>query len=236
MGLSKQVTVRKTKIGPIGCYLEGKEFLGSEYGTFLAVCLVGLLIGGIVPVVLYGPAFCGMALCFLTRARGEHAKFDLLFKGFDYFVPSLIATLIYMGIAVVLIVPFIVCMFVAIAMMGSQEPVLMAFAGFMMIFLYAGWILIIAIASMLFMIAVLLIVDKNLEGPAAFSYAMQGLRKNFWGIVGSAIVGQLIILVGTAMCIVPGILMIPIVFAGHFIVYRKIYGVEMVKPVMAQSV
>jgi hypothetical protein len=38
------------------------------------------------------------------------------------------------------------------------------------------------------------------------------------------------------MCIVPGLMMIPIVFAGHFVVYRKIFGVEMTKPVMAKVV
>jgi uncharacterized membrane protein len=236
MGISNHVTAQRVKIGPVGCYLEGKEFLGAEYGLFLGICLVGLLIGGLVPVVLYGPAFCGMALCFLARARGGQASFELLFKGFDYFVPSLIATLIYLGIAFVLIIPLMLLVFVLMAMMGSQEPVLMIVAGFMLAFVYLGWILIIAVASILFMFAILLIVDRKLEGPAAMRVALEGVTTNFWGVLACATVGQIIILVGMMMCIVPGILMVPIVFAGHFVVYRKIFGLEMTKPVMAQMV
>ena len=236
MGLNKQISVQKVRIGPINCYFEGKEFLGSEYGLFLGICLVGLLIGGLVPVVLYGPAFCGMALCFLTRSRGERATFEMLFKGFDYFVPSLIATLIYMGVACVLVIPFMVLVFMMIALMGSQEPALIAISVFLLVCVYVGWILFIGVASMVFMFAVLLIVDKEMEGPAAMRYAAQGLTTNFWGVLASATVGQLILFIGMAMCIVPGILMVPIVFAGHFVVYRKIFGVEKSYPVTAQAV
>jgi hypothetical protein len=182
LGLSQKVIVQRARISPIGCYIEGKEFLGAEYGQFLGICLVGLLIGGLVPIVLYGPAFCGMALCFLSRARGERASFELLFKGFDYFVPSLIATLIYMGIGFVLIIPFMLFILVLIAMMGSQEPVLMIVSGVLMACIYIGWIVMIAVASMLFLFAVLLIVDKNLEGPAAMRCALEGVTTNFWGV------------------------------------------------------
>lgn len=236
MGFTKQVTAQKVKIGPVGCYFEGKEFLGAEYGLFLGICLVGLLIGGLVPIVLYGPAFCGMALCFLTRARGEKATFELLFKGFDYFVPSLIATFIYMGVTFVLLIPFMILIFVLIALMGSLEPVLMIVSGMLMMCAYVGWILIIGVASMLFMFAILLIVDKKLEGPAAMRCALKGMTTNFWGVVASASVGQLVLFLGSMMCIVPGILMLPIVFAGHFVVYRKIFGVDMMNPVMAETV
>jgi hypothetical protein len=234
MGFSKQVRVQRTTISPVGCYLEGKEFLGAEYGQFLGICLVGLIIGGLVPIVLYGPAFCGMALCLLARDRGERASFDLLFKGFDYFVPSLIATLIYMGIAFALVIPLMLFVFVLMAMLGSQQGILIAVAVILLVCVYVGWILIIGIASMLFMFAVLLIVDKSLEGPAAMRCALDGVTNNLWGVLASATIGQLILFIGTAMCSVPGLLLIPIVFAGHFIVYRKIFGVE--KPVMAQIV
>lgn len=234
--MSQQVVVRKARVGPIGCYLEGKRFLGTEYGQFLGICLVGLLIGGLVPIVLYGPTFCGMALCFLTRARGERASFELLFKGFDYFVPSLIATLIYTGVGVVLVIPSMVIIFGLIALFMSQEPTLILISVVLMVYVPVGLFLIMAMASMMFMFAVLLIVDRDLEGPAAMRFALQGVTTNFWGVLASATVGQLLIVAGTMMCIVPGLLMIPIVFAGHFIVYQKIFGVENKQPVMAQAV
>lgn len=236
MGLSKQVQVRRVQIRPIDCYLQGKNFLGTEYGLFLGICLVGLILGGLVPIVLYGPAFCGMALCFLTRARGETATLELLFKGFDYFVPSLIATLIYMGCMIAIMIPLMVALFVGIAMMTAQSAVMTMIAILAMCLIYVSWILVIGVAGMVFMFAALLIVDKQLEGPAAIRFAFKGFTNNLGGVVLSATVGQLILVFGTMMCIVPGILLIPIVFAGHFVVYRKIFGVEMAKLVTAQMI
>lgn len=236
MGLSNQVQVRRVSISPIDCYVQGKDFLGSEYGLFLGICIVGLILGGLVPIVLYGPAFCGMALCFLTRARGERVTFDLLFKGFDYFVPSLIATLIYMGSLVAIFIPLMVFFFIGVAMMAAQSAAMTVLAMLAMCSVYVVWILIIGVAGMVFMFAALLIVDKRLEGPAAMGLAFKGLTTNLMGVLLSATIGQVILLLGTMLCIVPGILLVPIVFAGHFVVYQKIYGVEMVKPVTAQMV
>ena len=86
------------------------------------------------------------------------------------------------------------------------------------------------------MFAALLIVDKKLDGPAAMLYAWKGMLKNFWGVLGCSIVGQLMVFVGTMLCFVPGLLAIPIFLAGHFMAYRKIFGVQKSEPVMAEPI
>ena len=73
MGLSDRITVRRAMISPIGCYFEGKEFLGAEYGQFLGICLVGLLIGGLVPIVLWTRRFAEWHSAFLL-AREEKER------------------------------------------------------------------------------------------------------------------------------------------------------------------
>ncbi len=236
VGLENRLGIQKVQIQPMECYFEGKRFLGDQYWLFLGICLVGLLMAGIVPLVLYGPAFCGMALCFLKRGRGERVDFEHLFKGFDYFVPGLIATLIYVAAMMVVAIPYMILIFALMALMASGKGVLMLFGGFFLVFAYIGWILLAGIASMILMFAALLIVDRKVEGPAAMKLACQGALKNFWGVLGCSVVGQLMVFVGTMLCFVPGLLAMPIYFAGHFMVYRKIFGVQKAEPVMAKPV
>ena len=237
MGEPKGIEIRKADIGPVQCYWEGKAFLGDRYGLFLLICLVGVILAGLIPLVLFGPAYCGIALCFLKRARGERVDFEHLFKGFDFFLPGLIATLIYVAAATIILIPCMLLMFaLIIACSGSQEPVVMVISGVIMFLVYFGLIMILGIALLWFMFGVFLIVDKNLEGPAAMKYAAEGVWKNFWGVAGAAIVGQLMVFIGTLMCIAPGILVLPIVYAGHFIAYQKIFGVQKAIPVMAEVV
>lgn len=236
MGFDSKVTIRKAKISPIGCYIEGKELLGSQYGLFLGICLVGLLIGGAVPLVLYGPAFCGIALCYIKLAKGEQVAFEHLFKGFDYFVQGLIATLVYIGVTMLLIIPYSILFFILVAAMATEQAILMLVAGVLLAVVYASWFLLIGLASMVFMFASFLIVDKKMDGWPAMKLAFQGTMKNFWGLLAYAIVGQIAVIIGAIMCIVPAFLMIPILFAGHFVTYRKIFGLEKSAPVMAEPI
>lgn len=236
VGIDSKVTVHKAEIHPVGCYLEGKKLLGSQYGLFLGICFVGLLIGGAVPLVLYGPAFCGIAICYLKLARGEKVAFEHLFKGFDYFVQGLIATLVYIGATMALVVPFIILVFLLVALMASEQPILMLIAGVLLACLYVGWILVIGLASMVFVFGSFLIVDRNLDGWPAMKVAFQGTMKNFWGLLVYSIVGQIAVVIGALMCIVPAFLMIPILFAGHLVAYRKIFGLEKTAPVTAKPI
>lgn len=234
MGYSKHVEARKVSLGPLRCYLEGKDLLGETYWLFLGICLLGALIGGLIPVVLLGPAYCGIAICFLSRARGEHVVLDQLFKGFDYFVPGLIATLVYVGVFMVLFIPFIIMFIAGTAMISSGEAILGLVGGCLLAFTYISWILLAIIGWMVYIFATIMIVDKKVDGLPAMQYAFKGVLKNFWGVVGTMIVGQLMLMAGMMMCFVPGILLIPMIFAGHFMAYWKIFGIESDQPVVAE--
>jgi uncharacterized membrane protein len=239
MGYPKEIVVRKAIIGPVKCYLEGKELLGPSYWTFLGICLLGSIIAGAVPVVLLGPAYCGIALCFLTRARGEQVVFDQLFKGFDYFMPGLIATLIYVGAFIVLVIPFLIALLLGSFMISTQDGILPVLGGFILTIAYVSWILLAIVGWIVYMFATMLIVDKKLDGLPAMQYALKGVLRNFWGLLGTVLVGQLMMMGGMMLCIVPAFLLIPILFAGHFMAYWKIFGVEAsqpAQPIVAQVV
>src|SRR3712207_6027915 len=82
-------------VRPMECMREGWALIKDQYWLFLGMSVVALFIGSAVPLgILMGPMMCGLDLAFFRRQRGEPVTFDLLFKGFDYFKESIIATLI----------------------------------------------------------------------------------------------------------------------------------------------
>ena len=234
MGEPKIVDVRKVKLGPLKCYLEAKEFLGDQYWLFLGIYLVAFLVAGFVPILLIGPAFAGLAICFLARANSQRVEFEYVFKGLDFFAPSVIVTLIYTGAILVLLLPFLVGLIVGTILISSQEAALLILGVLVIFVAVVYWMLVVTIAMMYLMFATLLIVDKKMDAWPATMLAVKGITKNFVGIVATASMGQLIYFVGAMLCIVPGVLALPIILAGHFIAYWKIYGVEATSVVVAK--
>src|ERR1043166_5315442 len=81
-------------VSPVECLNAGWAAIKDRYWLFVGITLVATLLGGAVPIVLIGPMMCGLYMCLLAKMRGEPIEFGLLFKGFDYFVPALVASAI----------------------------------------------------------------------------------------------------------------------------------------------
>lgn len=77
------------------------EWFVEDLAVQIVICLVALLLWSI-PVVgwilFFGPISCGLALIALRRSRGEKTELPealrILFDGFQYFLPSLLATIL----------------------------------------------------------------------------------------------------------------------------------------------
>ena len=66
----------------------------TQYWLFVGMTFVAFFIGSAVPFgILMGPMMCGIYLTCFAQRRREPVEFGLLFKGFDFFGPSVIATL-----------------------------------------------------------------------------------------------------------------------------------------------
>ena len=85
---------RAGAVSPVECLKAGWATIKDRYWLFLGMTLLAMLIGGAIPIVLIGPMMCGLYMCLLGKMRGEPVPFDRLFKGFDYFVPGLVAAAI----------------------------------------------------------------------------------------------------------------------------------------------
>src|SRR5207237_10762057 len=90
-------------VSHVECLTAGWAVIKDRYWLFVGITLVATLLGGAVPIVLIGPMMCGLYMCLLAKMRGEPIEFGLLFKGFDYFVPALVAAAIQIVPVLVLV-------------------------------------------------------------------------------------------------------------------------------------
>ena len=73
---------------------EGWALVQADLGMFAVLTLIVAVIGSVVPVVLTGPMAVGFHIAVLRKQRTGKLELEDCFKGFDYFVPSLVASLL----------------------------------------------------------------------------------------------------------------------------------------------
>ncbi len=73
---------------------EGWRLVQADLGTFFLMALVFSLLNAAVPVLLQGPLFVGFHLFCMKKLFGRRAEFADLFTGFNFLIPSLVASLL----------------------------------------------------------------------------------------------------------------------------------------------
>lgn len=226
--MSPNIQFRTGVIRPVECFQEGWELIKDQYWMFFGVTIVGMLIGGLVPLgIILGAMICGIYYCLFQKASGQPVSFDGLFKGFDYFGPSLVVTLFVMVPAVILwtlvYIPMLMIQLSAANRRRGPDPdiFLPMMLGTMIGVFVIGVIL--ACIHALIMFAYPLIVERRLSGMDAFKLSARAVFANLSGVIGLilcefalGIVGYLILCIGVYF-------VIPIMFAGVFVAYRKVF-------------
>lgn len=228
---AKTPEIRRGVVAPIECLKEGWAGIKDQYWLFLGIVFVGAFVGGAIPVVLFGPMMCGVYLCLLRKLRGQPVDFAMLFKGFDYFVPGLVAAAFQFIPMFIVLVPFYIVMFVlmmtsAPSGRGSQDEqsaylltILLLYFGFMVI------VVIVSFAVMIFfMFPYALIVDRKMSGLDAVKASAKAGVANLGGILGLLLLNFLLVLAGVLVCYVGAFFTLPISFASYATAYRKIFG------------
>lgn len=208
---------------PVEIYKEAWELIKGQYWMVFAVVLVGMIIGSAVPVVLLGPMMCGIYLVLFGLFSGRPVEFQQLFKGFDFFMPSL-------GVAVVVMVPTFILIFaiyipmVVFAMAGprmNESEAIAAIVGMLAVEVVVA--VVIVCLHTLIIFAFPLIADKKLGAIDAMKTSARAVWQNMSGVVGLMAVGFVVCIVGyLALCI--GIyLAIPLIMAANVVAYRKVF-------------
>ena len=226
----EQTDFRVGVIKPVECIKEGWALIKDQYWLFFGISIVGMLIGGAVPIVLLGPMMAGIFLCLFQRQRKQPVEFGLLFKGFDLFVQSLIVTVFKMIPLIILMVPFyIIMMAVMFTTMprGRSSPeessaFVMSFFGVEMVF-FMVVIVVSILVEIFFMFAYPLVVDRKLSGMDAVKLSFKAGKANFGGVLGLLLLNALFGFIGVLCCIIGVYFWLPVSFAAMSVAYRRVF-------------
>lgn len=228
-------TFNRSAVRPVECLKAGWALIKDQYWLFLGITAVGLLIGGLGPMaILLGPMMCGIYLCMFARMRGERVSFELLFKGFDYFAQSVIASLIQVVPIMLLLLPVYLIFFVLyMSRMNSQrgyrrpapvDPFDPLFIGFFVAIMVV--VLIGTLISTLFIFTYPLIVDRRLGALDAVKTSIKAVLANLGGVLGLMALGMLLGFAGMLLCYVGAFLVMPIGLAAWAVAYRQVFPAE----------
>ena len=221
------VHINKANIQPIEFLKEAKAYIGDQFWLFVGIVFVGILIGNALAIILMGPAMCGIYLCLLKRSRGETVGFETLFKGFDYFLESFIATLIITGITLVIVIPIYAVIFLGamgMANAGEHAEGLGAVAVLLILVSVLFVIAAVTVIQICTMFTYLLIVDRGEKAIPAIKLSIRGGLGNFWGLFLFSLVNGILLLIAAVLCYLPVFLLLPLFFGAIVIVYQKIFN------------
>ncbi len=224
-----EAMVRKVQVRPIELLQRGYALLGEQYLLMVGVTLVAMLVGSLVPMgLILGALLVGIYFCCMQREQFGRTEFGTLFKGFDFFVESLLVMLMSVGLSLVVLIPTyiigVVGMFAILAIAGGDEATVgvALMIGFPIFFLL---VLMASVAIYLpFLFAFQAIADRHLKALDAVKLSWQGMKRNFFGVLFHMFVVSAISMLAALMCYVPVFFFLPISFASMFVLYRDIFG------------
>lgn len=72
----------------------GWQLVKDDLGNYVVLALIFTVLNSVVPLLLQGALIAGFHIFTMKKLTGRPAEFADLFKGFNFFVPTLLATLV----------------------------------------------------------------------------------------------------------------------------------------------
>jgi uncharacterized membrane protein len=225
-----QPVFRRNIVEPIECINRAWVLVKDQYWLFVGMTAIGVLIGSAVPLgILMGPMMCGLYLSFFKKRRGEPIELGTLFKGFDYFGPSVVATLLHVIPILAIVVPaYIVFYVVFILSMTVQgnEPNPGAMLGLLGMFTMF-WIVmffVIIVISIGFTFVYPLLVDRKMAAMDAIKLSFKAALANFWRLLLLMILTGMLTIAGVVLCYVGVFLAFPVTYGALAMAYEQVFG------------
>lgn len=229
---------RTADLRPFDLLAEGWRLVRPQYGLLLGITVVGLIVGSLAPLGLFmGPMVCGIYLALFARMRSERATFRDLFRGFEFFAPSFVATLIQIVPIMAMAIPVnLILLLLSMKrilvwlgrpysdlanLLGPWEMTLIVVVATLVIFLLSVFF------GTFFMFGYPLIVDRRMGGWDAVKLSARASRANFGGAARLMATTTLLSIVASLFCYVGGFMVTPITLAAWAIAYRRVFSEQM---------
>lgn len=225
-----EIPYNRKAVDPVECIKAGWELVKPQYWLFVGMTFVAFFIGSAVPFgILMGPMMCGIYLTCFARRRREPVEFGLLFKGFDFFGASVVATLLHAVPIIAILLPTYVLFYasfvLALVAQGNDPnplPLLGVLGTFSIIVVVV--VVLIIIVSIGFTFAYPLIVDRRLGGWDAVKLSFKAAMANFWRLLAMGLLTGVMATVGMAFCYVGVFLVFPISYGAIASAYEQVFG------------
>lgn len=232
MATVPQIPFNRSAVRPVECIKGGWNLLQGRYWLVFGMCIVGWMIGSALPLgILMGPMMVGLFLSFFAMRRGETYEFGTLFKGFEHFGQSVIATLLHVIPVMAIVIPayiaFYIFFVVSIVAQGNQPNGLAMLGVFAMFGLF--WLVVIAVIMFIsigFMFVYPLIADRGMMGIDAVKLSFRAAMANFWGLIGLIGLNFLLSLGGLMLLCVGVYFVIPISYSAIAVAYEQVFGLR----------
>lgn len=224
-------TYARGALRPVECLRGGWQLIKDDYWLFFGITAVGVLIANFGPFgILLGPMMCGIYLCLLRKDAGRRVRFETLFNGFNYFLPSLIAALFMVVPVILIVIPFYGLMFWDVfgnLMQGGAPNPNTPFRMLGWMGAMIGVVIIVqAITAVLFFFAFPLIVAREMSGLQAIGMSLRAVMANLGGVLALVILHGLLLTAGLLACCVGQFFVVPLNIAANVVAFRQVFGVE----------
>lgn len=225
--------IRIIQKSPSSLVESGWGLVKDQYWLLLAITFAALLIAGLFPLVLMGPALCGIFFTLSEKAAGREIRFENVLKGFDYFVESLLVAVFQMAAGLIVFLPvFLLGLAVYFALFISYlnktqapslgDPLLLIVTLFLVL-LIGMLILVMTVITSLFNLAFPLVIKHKVRPYEAVKLSLRA----GWANLRTLTVVNLILLglslLGLCLCFVGSYLLLPIAYATWYRVYEEIF-------------
>ncbi|MBK9734889.1 MAG: hypothetical protein IPO92_07955 [Saprospiraceae bacterium] len=207
-------------------------YLGFEAIQILVGIILGLipLVGSILQMIINPPLQVGIPIAANDQELKNDNEFGNFFKGFEHFVPLLIANIVKTVIALIVVSPVIVILGIAFFkafMFQDMELISDSFESMMdywwliaIIGLIEGYIFI------SFRWANYLIVFHQYEAIQALKTSWALVNKNLLGHIGFGLMAIPVFIVGLLALIVGIFVAVPVIFTADYAGYADITGLD----------
>ncbi len=215
---------------PIKYMKQSYRMIQEQYFLFFGITLVALLLGALAPMgILLGPMIIGIYLCFLAREADRPVNFDLLFRGFDHFLPSLWVMLTMLLCNVVVTVLFLMLaglfglMFVSM-MQANGPPAFPAYLPFVAIGVGYCLLILCSILSIApFAFCFQLIAEHQMSASDAMKTSIRAVIHNAWPLALTFLSISFFGMLAALFCYLPLFFLMPIQIGATFVIYREIF-------------
>lgn len=223
-----------------GCVSNAWTMVKQNYGVYLGIALIAMILAGCIPCVslfLVGPVMGGVYFVYLRAMRGEPVEFAMMFKGFEKFVPLMV-------IGIIASIPEIIGQILRSTVdlgrlglmgdgrnkdfqffqQGSNPEFAIATGLLILIAIVAVVVILFAVVwRVLLFFAIPLVMEYDLGVIDAIKLSARAATSNIGGMIVLFIFEFLIVLLGVLALCIGVFFVIPIIYAANAFAYRQVF-------------